>query len=1049
MATDLLQPPYGRRLLPCILDEEANHHPKRTFATIPRSNNTSEGFQNISFLQVANAVNHVAHQLRARFGTIPESKFETITFLGIPDLSYNVVFYAAVKCGYKVLLPSPRNALATNLSLMEQTRSSKVVYGQEMEALFNGLVAAKPELSSLMIGSLDELLNAEEGPVVPYQPDFDEAVDDPIVVLHSSGSTGLPKPVVMTHGTFAVMDNDRNFPTVPGRKNHDLTLFDFDGAESRIYEPFPPFHVGGFFYKIVLPLYTRTIPVFGPSLRPPSGALVATILKQQHVRGCILPPAVAEQLLHEPDGLDCFKQLDVFCYAGGPLSQATGDIISSVTSVCQFYGGTEIGQVRQLVPQGGNWPFMEFHPNAKIELRPSDDDAYEMIIFPDEGFCGLNHNFPEVKEWQTKDLFKQHPTKENLWRFHGRKDDIIVLSSGEKLYPVPMEKQLEGLPNVSGSLITGHGRFQPALLLESKEAEGRDDVAVLDGLWPAIESANKSMPGHGRVTRQMILLAKKDKPFVRAGKGTIVRKLTEKAYAEEIGSLYASKSQQVPTRAPSLVATAFTSDAVENLIRSILLAAIGSCKAEDDLYVSGLDSLKTIEAVETLRASLSQHRSMSDLRWLSAEMFYSNPSIAQLSRLVLNFLNSGKVPVKRDRIATMSGMLERFAVPLKGLPRPPQVLEPVSGRVVVAITGTTGTLGPYLLESLFLNPMISEIWCLNRSSAAKEHWQDHSESRGLDAKGSMPKLNFVTVQFGSEDLGIHSSDQLKAIQHCDLIVHNAWKVDFKQDVTSFTENLQSMQTLAKWSTSSPRHLRVIFLSSVSSVDQYRPPENGSGIPEAPIEDLDASLPIGYAESKRIAERLLDRAAADSGASVSILRVGQIGGPAAAASSKNSRWSVREAIPAMLKTSNSLQLIPSGFPPVDWIPVDVVSKIVAELSLNDIRNSTPTPRYYNVVNPHPVPWQDFIPSLKQSCGPEAQVVPLTEWTEKLRQFDANDAAEVASKPALKMLDFYAMMAASAGGAAKYQTQAAVEASETMKGLEPVSASLMAMWVGQCG
>ena len=164
---------------------------------------------------------------------------------------------------------------------------------QEMEVLFKGLIASKPGLSSLMLGFLDELLNAEEAPVVPYQPEFDEAVDDPIVVLQSSGSTGLPKPVVMTHGTFAVMDNDRNFPTVPGRKNHDITLFDFDGAESRIYEPFPPFHVGGFFYKIVLPLYTHTIPVFGSPLRPPSGALVATILKQQHLRGCILPPAAA------------------------------------------------------------------------------------------------------------------------------------------------------------------------------------------------------------------------------------------------------------------------------------------------------------------------------------------------------------------------------------------------------------------------------------------------------------------------------------------------------------------------------------------------------------------------------------------------------------------------------------------------------------------------------------------------------------------------------------------------------------------------------------
>lgn len=808
------------------------------------------------------------------------------------------------------------------------------------------------------------------------------------------------------------------------------------------------FHVGSFFYKIVLPLYTHSIPVFGPPLRPPSGTLASDILKQQHVRGCILPPAVAEQLLHEPDGLDCFKQLDVFCYAGGPLSQATGDTISGVTSVCQFYGSTEMGQVPQLVPQAKDW--WEFHPNSKLELRPSDDDAYEMIIFADEdtrGCCALNHNFPDVREWQTKDLFKRHPSKENLWRFHGRKDDIIVLSSGEKLYPVPMENQLQGLPGILGALITGHQRFQPALLLEIKAAGGRNDVAVLDELWPTIESANTKMPGYGRVTRQMILLARNDKPFVRAGKGTIVRKLTEKAYAEEIENLYTSRTQ-LPIRAPSLMATAFTPDAVENMIRSILPSSVGSYKASEDLYVSGLDSLKTVEAVEMLRSSLFEHKPISDLRWLSAETFYSNPTIAQLSHLVLDFLNNSKVPQKRPRIATMSEMLERLATSLEHLPHSPQALEGVLGKVAIAIaiTGTTGTLGPYLLESFFQNPMISEISCLNRSSTAKEHWQDHCKSRHFDAKGSTPKLNFVMARFGSEDLGICSSDELSAIQGCHLIVHNAWKVDFRQDLTSFAENLQSMQTLAKWSSSSPRHPRVVFLSSESSVGQYRPPDNGSGIPEAPIDDLDASLPVGYAESKRIAERLLDRAAANSGAQVGILRVDQIGGPAAAP--KHSRWSVREAIPAMLKTSRSIQLIHSDFPPVDWIHVDLVSKIVAELSLNDVLNSTATPRYYNVVNPQPVSWQQFIPFLKQFCGPDAQAVTLVEWVQKLEAFDTNDGTELASKPALKLLDFYAMTAALSGPPARHHTKAAVEASETMAGLKPVSATLMATWLDQC-
>ena len=94
---------YGRRLLPCLLDDEAQTNPQRVFAALARSNDLSQGFQDISFHQVANAVNFIAHRLQTIFGSNPDQDFETLTYIGPPDLRYSVVFYAAVKCGYKVI----------------------------------------------------------------------------------------------------------------------------------------------------------------------------------------------------------------------------------------------------------------------------------------------------------------------------------------------------------------------------------------------------------------------------------------------------------------------------------------------------------------------------------------------------------------------------------------------------------------------------------------------------------------------------------------------------------------------------------------------------------------------------------------------------------------------------------------------------------------------------------------------------------------------------------------------------------------------------------
>ncbi|KAG6991078.1 hypothetical protein G7Y79_00057g090600 [Physcia stellaris] len=1027
------RPPYGRRLLPCVLDDEAALNPERVFAIVPRSDDLSQGFNDVAFAQMANAVNYLAGRLQALFGPKPEHHFETLTYIGISDLRYNVVFYAAVKAGYKVFFPSPRNPTATNLLLMEETKSTKILYAKEMMGIVNQLCASNVDLLTANIESLKDLLEAQPS-TFQYRPSFSQAVGHPVVVLHSSGSTGNPKPVVMKHGTFTSMDNDRNFPTVPGRKNHDATVFDFDGNRGRIFEPFPPFHVGGFFYKIVTPLYTNAVPVFGPPLRPPSGALVAEIMRQQRIRGCVLPPSVAEQLLHEPDGLDIIKGVDIFCYAGGPLSQAAGDAISAVTNLCQFYGSTEMGQVRQLLPRREDWSYMEFHPHAKLEFQPFDDGAYELVVFADASTAdssSLNHNYPGLEVWRTKDLFKPHPTKKDLWRFHGRVDDIIVLSSGEKLNPIPMENHLQGLPSISGAQVIGQGRFQPALLLEAKTSSQATNEDLIDQMWPAIEVANEKMPSHGRVARSKVMFARVDKPFIRAGKGTIIRRLNEAAYREELDKLYDSRPQKHLSQSRELVATAFKLNSVKEHVRSIFPSSLQANKLHDldNLYLCGLDSIKTVEALEALKSSLLSHRAASDLAWLSLETFYENPSIQQLSQVILAFLNDGHVPSKKDRVAKMAETLERFTQslgsPTEKLPNPN-----TSSDLCVAITGTTGSLGSYVLSNYIQDPRITKIFCLNRSKTAQQQWEGKCSSTNGSPSSGINKLHFLTVDFAQTNLGLSPSDYAKVTAECDFIVHTAWKVDFNQDLSSFEDNIQSVRTFIDWSISSPRRPRILLVSSISSVGPWNPTYQDTGIPEAAVEDLNAALDFGYSESKQVAERLLDKAAHAAKVPVSILRVGQIGGPSTKTQTK---WTERELVPSMLKTSKSLGLLPTNMPPVDWIPVDVVATIIAEISFSTVGDLS-TPQYYNIVNPNPVPWPTYQEVMKTYCGPHVQAVPLSEWIQKLQTFDAADVDQLAAKPALKLLKSFSYLA-SRGPTVTFQTSRSVHASKTMAELEP--------------
>ena len=95
----------------------------------------------------------------------------------------------------------------------------------------------------LDLPELDELLDAEVVEPYPYNKTFDEAVQDPLCLLHTSGSTGLPKPIVWSHGLIGTMDAVRLLPPTEGDGGMAPWTFDWNEGD-RIYSSFPMSHVG-------------------------------------------------------------------------------------------------------------------------------------------------------------------------------------------------------------------------------------------------------------------------------------------------------------------------------------------------------------------------------------------------------------------------------------------------------------------------------------------------------------------------------------------------------------------------------------------------------------------------------------------------------------------------------------------------------------------------------------------------------------------------------------------------------------------------------------
>lgn len=103
---------FGSRLLPVVVDETAKAQPDLPYAYVPTSNSVSDGFKAVTFSDIATAANYMATWIHHNLG--PSDSFETISYMGLGDLRYVVVFLAAVKCGYKVSVRRKLTGICTD-----------------------------------------------------------------------------------------------------------------------------------------------------------------------------------------------------------------------------------------------------------------------------------------------------------------------------------------------------------------------------------------------------------------------------------------------------------------------------------------------------------------------------------------------------------------------------------------------------------------------------------------------------------------------------------------------------------------------------------------------------------------------------------------------------------------------------------------------------------------------------------------------------------------------------------------------------------------------
>lgn len=93
------------------------------------------------------------------------------------------------------------------------------------------------ELQKIIVPSVDELLTTEYEHF-PFNKTFEQARDEPLVSLHTSGTTGLPKPIIYTHDFAASYTRMIQLEPPSG-----FETFEREYQGTRVFVLLPPFHV--------------------------------------------------------------------------------------------------------------------------------------------------------------------------------------------------------------------------------------------------------------------------------------------------------------------------------------------------------------------------------------------------------------------------------------------------------------------------------------------------------------------------------------------------------------------------------------------------------------------------------------------------------------------------------------------------------------------------------------------------------------------------------------------------------------------------------------
>ena len=388
---------------------------------------------------------------------------DRIAYLGKNMDIYYEILFGATKA--RAALASINNRLATpEMEFIATDAQIKILFvAAEFYEMAAAFAEAVPTLKGIIaidgghsdwIGYQDLLARQSDD-----DPMLDHQVDDDVIQLYTSGTTGLPKGVQLTNGNYISFMHQAA----------DLSWAAYNEGEA-IMNAMPLFHVAGVNVGILATVQGAETVI----IREIDPGVILNLIPEKQITHAFWVPAVILIMTQHPAAADTdFSSLKIVSYGASPIAESLL-LEAQALMGCKFtqvYGLTETaGGGTFLPPEAHNpaWGKLRScgvpYPGTIIRCVDSDGNPVpngevgEIVIKSDFVMKGY-WNRPEATAEAIQNGFFHsgdagYFDEDGFLYIHDRVKDMII-SGGENIYPAEVENAVFAHPDIADAAVIG------------------------------------------------------------------------------------------------------------------------------------------------------------------------------------------------------------------------------------------------------------------------------------------------------------------------------------------------------------------------------------------------------------------------------------------------------------------------------------------------------------------------------------------------------------------------------------------------------------------